>query len=71
MKNYNKKGTFDIKKKASLLRDFYKNFYTYVFVSVGGYLHTNAGAHRGQKRASDPLEQEWPSHLSSLDFFFF
>lgn len=32
-------------------------------------MYTRAGAHRGQKRASDPLELEWLSHHSSRGFF--
>lgn len=32
-------------------------------------MYMSAGAHRGQKRASDPLELKWLSHLSSLGFF--
>lgn len=40
----------------------------YVSLSVA-IIYTSACAHRSQKRASDPLELEWLSHLSSLGIF--
>lgn len=33
-----------------------KNNFLYIFVSIGGYVHTYAGAQGGQQRAGVPLE---------------